>query len=73
VRRNALLSIGVMGGFVYPWFFGVVVLVGVHFCSDVCNDGYLNVLALLSNLLSKMAMKVHQIRYVWYVVLGILL
>jgi hypothetical protein len=47
VRRNALLSIGVMGGFVYPWFFGVTVSVGVNFCPDVCNDGYLNVPALL--------------------------
>jgi hypothetical protein len=42
-----------MGGFVYPWFFGVIERVGVRFCSDVDNDGYRNVSALLSKLLSK--------------------
>jgi hypothetical protein len=42
-----------MGGFVYPWFFGVIERVGVHFCPDVLCDDYLNVSVLLSNLLSK--------------------
>ena len=39
--------------FVYPWFSGGIERAGVHFCPDVYNDGYLNVSALLSNLLSK--------------------
>ena len=39
--------------FVYPLFVVVIERAGVHFCPDVYNDGYQNVPALLSNLLSK--------------------
>jgi len=42
-----------MRGFVYPPFVVVVERAGMHFCPDVYNDGYRNVPALLSNLLSK--------------------
>jgi len=34
-------------------FLGVIERAGVHFCPDVYNDGYQNVPALLSKLLSK--------------------
>ncbi len=37
-----------MSGFVYPLFFGVIERAGVHFCLDVLNDDYRNVLVLLS-------------------------
>lgn len=55
LRRNAFLSIGPIYGFVYPSFVGVIERAGVHFCPDVYNDGYLNVSALLSNLLCLMS------------------
>ena len=42
------LCIGPIGGFVYPLFVVVIECAGVHFCPDVYNDGYLNVLVLLS-------------------------
>ena len=37
-----------MRGFVYPLFLGVIERAGVHFCPDVLNDDYRNVLDLLS-------------------------
>ena len=37
-----------MRGFVYPLFLGVIERAGVHFCPNVFNDDYRNVLVLLS-------------------------
>ena len=64
LRRNAPLSIEFLYGFVYPLFSWVIERAGGHFCPCVLIVDYPNVSALLS----KKAMKVPQIRYVWYLI-----
>ena len=52
ICRNALTIVALVNDFVYPSFAEPIELAGVHFCPDVYNDDYLNVLFLLSMLLS---------------------
>jgi hypothetical protein len=47
-RVTSLDSIGFKNVSVYPLFVVVIERVEGHFCPGVCNDGYLNVSALLS-------------------------
>jgi hypothetical protein len=56
ICRNALTIVALVNDFVYPSSLEVIERAKAHFCPDVYNYDYLNVLFLLSTLLSKIGL-----------------
>jgi hypothetical protein len=50
ICRNALTIVALENDFVNPSFLGVIERAKAHFCPDVLNSDYLNVLFLLSKI-----------------------